>query len=41
VFGYGLFIGAEGGGGDAKVHVNFGDAGVKWLLLSAAKLEAV
>jgi DNA helicase-2/ATP-dependent DNA helicase PcrA len=41
VFGYGVIIGAEGGGNDAKVHVNFGDAGVKWLLLSVAKLKAV
>jgi DNA helicase-2/ATP-dependent DNA helicase PcrA len=41
VFGYGVIIGGEGDGVDAKVHVNFGDAGVKWLLLSVAKLEAV
>ncbi|MDR2015305.1 MAG: UvrD-helicase domain-containing protein [Azoarcus sp.] len=41
VFGYGVIVNAEGGGNDTKVHVNFGDAGVKWLLLSVAKLEAV
>ncbi|MDR2209467.1 MAG: UvrD-helicase domain-containing protein, partial [Azoarcus sp.] len=29
VFGYGVIISAEGGGNDAKVQVNFGDAGVK------------
>jgi DNA helicase-2/ATP-dependent DNA helicase PcrA len=38
VFGYGVIISAEGGGNDAKVQVNFGDAGVKWLLLSVAKV---
>jgi DNA helicase-2/ATP-dependent DNA helicase PcrA len=37
-FGYGVIIDAEG---DATVRVNFGDAGVKWLMLSIAKLEAV
>ena len=39
-FGYGVVIAAEGGGNDAKLRINFGDAGVKWLLLSVAKLEA-
>ncbi|MDR2261137.1 MAG: UvrD-helicase domain-containing protein [Azoarcus sp.] len=38
-FGYGVIVAAEGGGDDAKAQINFGDAGVKWLLLSAAKLE--
>jgi len=41
MFGYGVIIAAEGGGKDSKVCVNFGDAGVKWLLLSVAKLVAV
>ncbi|MCL2643921.1 MAG: DNA helicase II, partial [Betaproteobacteria bacterium] len=40
-FGYGVIVDAEGGGNDAKLRINFGDAGVKWLLLSMAKLEAV
>ncbi|MDR2881093.1 MAG: UvrD-helicase domain-containing protein [Azoarcus sp.] len=40
-FGYGVIVAAEGGGNDAKLRINFGDAGVKWLLLSMAKLEAV
>ncbi len=42
VFGYGVIVAAEGSGGkDAKLCINFGDAGVKWLMLSVAKLEAV
>ncbi|HTH94737.1 MAG TPA: 3'-5' exonuclease, partial [Rhodocyclaceae bacterium] len=40
-FGQGVVIGAEGGGNDARVQVNFGAAGVKWLALSVAKLEIV
>ncbi|MCL2589801.1 MAG: UvrD-helicase domain-containing protein [Betaproteobacteria bacterium] len=40
-FGYGVIVAAEGAGNDAKLRINFGDAGVKWLLLSMAKLEAV
>ena len=40
-FGYGVIVAAEGSGNDAKLRINFGDAGVKWLLLSMAKLEAV
>jgi len=40
-FGYGVIVAAEGGGNDAKLCINFGDAGVKWLLMSVAKLEAV
>ncbi|MCF8151109.1 MAG: UvrD-helicase domain-containing protein, partial [Sulfuritalea sp.] len=39
-FGLGVIINAEGGGTDARVQVNFGVAGVKWLALSVAKLEA-
>ena len=30
----------EGSGTDARVQVNFGHAGMKWLALSVAKLEA-
>ena len=33
-------IDAEGRGNDARVQVNFRDAGVKWLALEYAKLEA-
>jgi DNA helicase-2/ATP-dependent DNA helicase PcrA len=40
-FGDGVIIAAEGSGQDAKLQINFGSAGVKWLLLSLAKLEAV
>jgi DNA helicase-2/ATP-dependent DNA helicase PcrA len=39
-FGQGVIIAAEGGGDEAKVQINFGSAGTKWLLLSLAKLEA-
>jgi len=39
-FGVGVIIDAEGRGYDARVQVNFRDAGVKWLALEYAKLEA-
>lgn len=39
-FGLGVIVNAEGGGNDARVQVNFGNAGMKWLALSVAKLEA-
>ena len=39
-FGLGVIINAEGSGTDARVQVNFGNAGMKWLALSVAKLEA-
>jgi len=39
-FGSGVIVAAEGGGNDARVQVNFGEAGLKWLLLAVAKLEA-
>jgi DNA helicase-2/ATP-dependent DNA helicase PcrA len=39
-FGLGVIINAEGGGNDARVQINFGNAGMKWLALSVAKLEA-
>ncbi len=38
-FGQGVIVATEGAGSDARVQVNFGTAGVKWLLLSVAKLE--
>ncbi len=40
-FGLGVIVNAEGGGNDARVQVNFGHAGMKWLALSVAKLEPV
>jgi len=39
-FGPGVIINAEGSGTDARVQVNFRAAGVKWLALAIAKLEA-
>ena len=38
-FGNGVIIDAEGRGADARVHVNFGREGVKWLALAYAKLD--
>ncbi|TRZ66664.1 MAG: DNA helicase II [Rhodocyclaceae bacterium] len=37
-FGVGVIVNAEGSGMDARVQVNFGHAGMKWLALSIAKL---
>lgn len=39
-FGIGVIIDSEGRGSDARVQVNFRDAGVKWLALDYARLEA-
>ncbi len=39
-FGEGVILNIEGGGNDARVQVNFGRQGVKWLALSVAKLVA-
>jgi DNA helicase-2/ATP-dependent DNA helicase PcrA len=39
-FGLGIIVDAEGRGADARVQVNFREAGVKWLALEYAKLEA-
>ncbi len=39
-FGSGVIVGAEGQGTDARVQVNFGATGVKWLAVSVAKLQA-
>ena len=39
-FGAGVVVDAEGQGGDARVQVNFGDQGVKWLAVAVAKLQA-
>jgi DNA helicase-2/ATP-dependent DNA helicase PcrA len=37
-FGVGVIVNAEGRGADARVQVNFRDAGTKWLALAFAKL---
>ncbi|MCG6952375.1 MAG: UvrD-helicase domain-containing protein [Betaproteobacteria bacterium] len=39
-FGNGVIVDAEGQGNDARVQVNFGREGVKWLAVSVAKLQA-
>src|SRR5688500_1371427 len=38
-FGTGVIIDAEGQGTDARVQVNFGATGVKWLAVAVAKLQ--
>lgn len=40
-FGEGIIVSAEGSGSDAKLQINFGSAGMKWLAMSIAKLEPV
>ena len=40
-FGNGVIVDAEGSGTDARLQVNFGRNGVKWLALAYAKLEKV
>jgi DNA helicase-2/ATP-dependent DNA helicase PcrA len=37
-FGAGVIVSAEGRGNDARVQVNFREAGMKWLALEYAKL---
>ncbi len=39
-FGQGVIVSAEGSGSDARVQVNFGREGMKWLALAYAKLTA-
>jgi DNA helicase-2/ATP-dependent DNA helicase PcrA len=39
-FGNGVIIDAEGQGTEARVQVNFGNQGVKWLAVAVAKLHA-
>jgi DNA helicase-2/ATP-dependent DNA helicase PcrA len=39
-FGSGVIVDAEGQGSDARVQVNFGRQGVKWLAVAVAKLQA-
>ena len=40
-FGLGVIVSAEGRGADARVQVNFGTHGMKWLALEYAKLNPV
>jgi DNA helicase-2/ATP-dependent DNA helicase PcrA len=40
-FGEGTVLAFEGSGDNIRVHVNFLDAGAKWLVLAYAKLQAV
>ncbi len=40
-FGEGVVLQCEGDGRNTRVQVNFDQAGIKWLMLSYAKLEAV
>ncbi len=40
-FGEGVILTLEGNGGDARVQVNFGRHGTKWLMLSVAKLTPI
>jgi DNA helicase II / ATP-dependent DNA helicase PcrA len=39
-FGPGVIVDAEGQGNDARVQVNFGRQGLKWLAVAVAKLQA-
>ncbi len=39
-FGEGIIVNLDGGGEDARAQINFGSAGMKWLALAIAKLEA-
>ncbi|WP_045227048.1 DNA helicase II [Methyloterricola oryzae] len=40
-FGEGVILQAEGDGAQARVQVNFADAGTKWLMLAYANLQAI
>jgi len=39
-FGQGVIVNAEGSGSDARLQINFGKQGMKWLALEYAKLTA-
>jgi DNA helicase-2/ATP-dependent DNA helicase PcrA len=39
-FGQGVIVNAEGSGTDARLQINFGRLGMKWLALEYAKLTA-
>ncbi len=40
-FGQGVIVSSEGQGADARLQINFGRQGMKWLALAFAKLETV
>src|SRR5438309_286508 len=40
VFGQGVIVNAEGSGSDARLQINFGKQGMKWLALEYAKLTS-
>ena len=40
-FGQGVIVSAEGSGADARLQVNFGRQGMKWLAMEYAKLTPV
>jgi ATP-dependent DNA helicase UvrD/PcrA len=40
-FGHGVIVSAEGSGNDARLQVNFGKQGMKWLALEYARLSPV
>ena len=40
-FGEGVVLSLEGEGSHARVHVNFAEAGAKWLVVAYANLEAI
>ena len=40
-FGEGVVLQCEGGGGNARVQVNFTDVGAKWLIAQYARLETL
>jgi DNA helicase-2/ATP-dependent DNA helicase PcrA len=40
-FGEGVILQAEGEGAQARIQVNFSDAGVKWLMLAYANLKHI
>ena len=39
-FGQGVIVNAEGSGADARLQINFGKQGMKWLALEYAKLTS-
>ncbi len=41
VFGEGVVLQCEGGGGNARIQVNFGDVGAKWLIAQYARLASL
>ena len=40
-FGEGVVVNLEGSGTDARIQINFGSAGMKWLALAIVKLESI